>query len=85
MFALCLFCLAATVAPNVNAKSGGNNATEVSVPASNIPARVLTQLANNYPGATNVQWSILPPAYYGTTIYQAKFKFNGIKTKVNFL
>ncbi len=84
-FSLSILCLTATVTPNANAKSGGNNSNEISVPASQIPQRVLTQFASTYRGATNVQWNVLPPAYYGTAIYQAKFKLNGSNVKVNFL
>ena len=84
MFSLCLLGLMAAATPTANAKSGGSNSTEVSVPVSQIPQRVLTQFASIYHGATNVQWSILPPAYYGSTIYKAKFKFNGAKSTASF-
>lgn len=81
LFAVCIMLASSTF--TVPAHAGGNSAKDVTtVPSTQVPQRILMQFHSMYPGATNVQWELLPPAYYGSTQYRASFKLNGFKMKV---
>lgn len=61
---------------------GGNNSNKIS--ASQVPAPVISSFKTGFPAATQTEWEVTPPVYYGPTIYTASFKQNGQKWQANY-
>ena len=63
--------------------SGGKGGTSNKIPASQVPAPVMTSFKAGFPGAQQTEWEFTP-VYYGTPIYTASFKLNGQKWQANY-
>lgn len=64
-------------------KGGGGNNTN-KIPASQVPASVMSSFKAGFPAAQQTEWEVTPPVYYGPTIYTASFKQNGQKWQANY-
>lgn len=63
-------------------KGGGGN-TSNKIPASQVPAPVMSSFKSGFPSATQTEWEYTP-VYYGTPFYSASFKQNGQKWQANY-
>ena len=66
---------------HASGKGGGNNQK---IPASQVPAPVMSSFNASFPNAKQTEWEVTPAVYYGPTIYTASFKLNGQKWQASY-
>ncbi len=69
---------------NVFASGGKGGSNGNKIPASQVPAPVMGSFKAGFPAATQTEWEVTPPVYYGPAIYTASFKQNGQKWQANY-
>lgn len=85
LFAASLLIAASTFAApaHVNAaKFSSETGKGRHIPASQVPAAILSTFNSQYPTATNVRWEL--EREHGQTVYQAQFLLNGKRMKVQY-